>query len=106
VPLRPPREGGSGHRFGVEGALASTRNPSDWFLPEISSTDRNTVTPLIDGENYFAELKATMQGLGSDAFLHISGWRLNPATAIDPANGQSVQEIVTSVLAGSNVTVR
>jgi phosphatidylserine/phosphatidylglycerophosphate/cardiolipin synthase-like enzyme len=79
--------------------MPSTTTPSDWFLPDVSFTDGNVATPLIDGAAYFAQVKAAIVSLGNAGYLHVSGWRLNPDTLIDPANRESIGALVARVSA-------
>ena len=66
-----------------------TKNSPDyWFLPankillNQAYTSNNEVTALIDGKDYYEKLFNTIDGLGRDSNIHISGWRLNPNTKL------------------------
>lgn len=76
--------------------MASTTNPEDWFLPELSFTDGNIATPLIDGLSYFKNLKEILQQNTSFSNLLISGWRLNMKTIIDNDENETFESLLSS----------
>ena len=47
----------------------------------VSTTEGNTVTALIDGRQYFGEIRALLEGMGSGdvarQFFYMTGWRLH-----------------------------
>jgi hypothetical protein len=45
--------------------MASSLAPQDWFLPNVPFRDGNRVTPLVDGESYFAALRTFVETQGA-----------------------------------------
>ena len=74
--------------------MASTTNPEDWFLPELSFTEGNIATPLIDGLSYFKNFKDTLSANTSLSNLLISGWRLNMETIINNDNDETFEALL------------
>jgi phosphatidylserine/phosphatidylglycerophosphate/cardiolipin synthase-like enzyme len=90
--------------------MPSTR-PDDWFLPASETllqppfTSDNEVTALIDGRNYFAQLKLEIESLGQNGFIYAAGWRMTPRALLDPPNPTQFRDLLVSKLQ-SGVHVR
>jgi phosphatidylserine/phosphatidylglycerophosphate/cardiolipin synthase-like enzyme len=78
--------------------MASTTNPSDWFLASVPFTNGNAATPLIDGASYFQDLVNTFNSNSSFSNVLICGWRLKKETLVDPASGLTFEALLTSRL--------
>ena len=79
--------------------MASTTNPADWFLPELTFTDGNRATPLIDGLAYYKDLKEILQNNTAFSNLLISGWRLNKETIIDNDGSVTFESLLNAEVA-------
>jgi phosphatidylserine/phosphatidylglycerophosphate/cardiolipin synthase-like enzyme len=76
--------------------MASTTNPSDWFLPVLAFTNGNTATPLIDGDSYYRDLVNIFTSNAGFSNILISGWRLKKETVVDNASGLTFEALLTS----------
>ena len=63
--------------------MASTTNPTYWFLPKPPYTDGNLVNPLIDRADFYKNLKDTVSANSGFSNIQISGWKLRKDAIID-----------------------
>jgi len=76
--------------------MASTTNPSDWFLPVLPFTNGNTATPLIDGESYYRDLVNIFTSNAGFSNILVAGWRLKKETIVDNASELTFESLLTS----------
>ena len=92
-------------RFFVQGQSGSTPSGGRAGLPTHS---QNEVTPLLMGSDYFAALKAAIDGLGSggNPFIYMTGWWFTPLFSLDAQNGADKLTDLLKAKSAAGVDVR
>lgn len=93
-------------RFFVQGESGSTLSGGN--SPGLPTHSGNEITPLLMGPDYFAALKAAINGLGSggNPFIYLAGWWFSPLFSLDSENGAAKLESLLRAKARDGVDVR